>query len=112
MSRRKLRPPVAPRRTPPESGQDQRDREVLPGITLLDMEGALDAVDAWHHGRHNAAIRIVQRASARGAIPGLVAAFAWITTEVINEFAGDLGAEWQARLRAQVAAPRDQGGTS
>jgi len=41
-----------------------------------------------------------------------VAAFAWITTEVINEFAGDLGAEWQARLRAQVAAPRDQGGTS
>lgn len=84
------------------------DPEVLSDITAADMTAALDAIDAWHHDRHNAAVRIVQDAARRGVLPGFLTALVWATTEVLNEYAGDQAADWQARLRAQVTAVRGE----
>ena len=88
---------------------DPGDLEFVPGIRVRDAEAALDALEAWSCGRSNAAIRVIQQASARGAVPGLVAAFAWVTAETVNEFAGDRAVSWQASLRAQVEAARTTG---
>jgi hypothetical protein len=73
------------------------------------MTAALDAIDAWHEGRSNRAVRIIQDAAARGAVPGLVAALVWVTTEVLNEYAGECAAEWQASLRTRIELAAAEG---
>jgi len=83
--------------------------EVAPGISVTDLTAALDAIDAWHEGSSNRAVRIIQQATGRGAVPGLIAALVWITTEVLNEYAGERAAEWQASLRARIEAAASEG---
>jgi hypothetical protein len=73
------------------------------------MTTALDAIRAWHEGRSNRAVRIIQDAAARGAVPGLIAALVWVTTEILNDYAGERAAEWQASLRTRIESAAGEG---